>query len=349
MTLQQEDQGRMAWADVCRLIAMLGVVIIHVAAPVFYNYQNISLHDFLAATALDSVVRVSVPFFAMLSGALLLGRDMSKGLGGVVGRVMKVAIPLAFWSIIYMFWMNYWEGKPLSVFDALRNALRGPVMYHLWFVYMIIGVYILLPILQVLSVALLTNERWAVYFFGVWFFVNSITIYFPLEIIPHLNLLGFLLWPGYFLLGFYLLRSDVLDRVSASMSLVVFTLATIATFLIAWKMSVFAGNAVEAAFEYSSPNVVIAAIAGFHAISKVKLHRVLVRPFAFFSSIVFPVYLMHLLVIELIKGGMFGFHLNLVAMSSFWSIVTMSLTTFLISLGLACLIRIIPGSSRLFG
>jgi surface polysaccharide O-acyltransferase-like enzyme len=346
---QQQDSGRFAWADVCRLIAMLGVVIIHVTAPIFYNYKNISEHDFLVATALDSLVRVSVPFFAMLSGALLLGRDMSKGLGGVVRRVMKVAIPLAFWSVLYMFWMNYWEGKPLSVVSALQNALRGPVIYHLWFVYMIIGVYILLPILQVLSVAMLANKRWAAYFFGVWFCVNSITIYFPLEIVPHLNLLDFLRWPGYFLLGFYLLRSDILDRVSVAVSLIVFFLASLVTFLITWKMSVWSGNAVETAFEYCSPNVMIAAVAAFHAISKLRLHRVLIRPAEFLSNIVFLVYLMHLLVIELVKGGMFGFHLNLVELSSFWTIISLSLTTFIISIGLACLIRIIPRSSMLFG
>lgn len=346
---QEQDLGRLAWADVCRLIAMFGVVIIHVAAPIFYNYKNISQNDFLVATALDSFVRVAVPFFAMLSGALLLGRDTSKGLGGVLGRVMKVAIPLAFWSIIYMFWMNYWEGKPLSAIGALQQALRGPVMYHLWFVYMIIGVYILLPIIQILSVAMLASKRWAVYFFGVWFFVNSMTVFFPLEIVPHLTLLDFLRWPGYFLLGFYLTRTDFLHRVSVGMSLVVFFLASLATFLITWKLSVLSGNAVETAFEYSSPNVVVAAIAAFHAISKVRLHRALIRPASFLSSIVFPVYLMHLLVVELIKGGMFGFHLDLVGQSSLWAILSLSSATLLISFGIACLIRFIPYSSKLFG
>ncbi|AZD81009.1 acyltransferase [Pseudomonas chlororaphis] len=346
---QQQDPGRLAWADVCRLVAMFGVVIIHIAAPIFYNYKNISQHDFLVTTAIDSFVRVAVPFFAMLSGALLLGRDMSKGLGGVLGRVMKVAIPLAFWSVIYMFWMNYWEGKPLSVFGALKQAVGGPVMYHLWFVYMTIGVYILLPIIQVLSVAMLASKRWAAYFFGVWFCVNAMTVYVPLEIVPHLTLLDFLRWPGYFLLGFYLMRADVLEKVSGWVGLGVFFLASLATFLITWKLSVSSGNAVETAFEYFSPNVVVAAIAAFHAVSKVRVHRVLIRPVAFLSSIVFPVYLMHLLVVELIKGGMFGFHIDLVEGGALWAILSMSVSTFMISLVMACLIRFIPHSSRLFG
>lgn len=346
---QRQDPGRLAWADVCRLIAMFGVVVIHIAAPIFYNYKNISQQDFLVATAIDSFVRVAVPFFAMLSGALLLGRDMSKGMGGVLGRVMKVVIPLAFWSVMYMFWMNYWEGKPLSVFGALKQALGGPVMYHLWYVYMTIGVYILLPIIQVLSVAMLASKRWAAYFFGVWFCVNSMTIYFPMEIVPHLTLLDFMRWPGYFLLGFYLLRSDVLVNVSGWMSLGVFFLASLATFLIAWELSVSSGSVVETAFEYFSPNVVVAAIAAFHTVRKVRLHHALIRPVAFLSGNVFPVYLMHLLVVELIKGGFFGFRIDLVGTGSLWAILSMSVSTFVVSFVIACLIRFIPNSSRLVG
>ena len=104
---QRQDPGRLAWADVCRLIAMFGVLLIHISAPIFYDYRNIKLNSFLVANAIDSIARVSVPLFAMLSGALLLGRGMSKGLGGIVSRVLKVAIPLAFWSVLHVF-------RPLS-------------------------------------------------------------------------------------------------------------------------------------------------------------------------------------------------------------------------------------------
>lgn len=346
---QQQDLGRLAWADVCRLIATFGVVVIHIAAPLFYNYKNTGQFDFLMATVIDSFVRVSVPLFAMLSGALLLGRDTSKALGGVFGRVMRVAIPLALWSVIYVFWMNHWEGRPLSFFGALKQALNGPVIYHLWFVYMIIGVYLIFPIIQVLSVAMLNNKRWAAYFFGVWFAINSVTIYFPLEVVPHLTLLEFLRWPGYFLLGFYLVKSDFLDFLTARASFCLYVFASLATFLITWKLSEASGSASETAFEYTSPNVLIAAIFAFHAIKKVKLHPVLYRPVAFLSSIMFPVYLMHLLVIELIKGGMLGFTLNLASMSAFSAIFSLSLSTFAVCLILAALTRVIPYSAKLVG
>ena len=64
--------NRMPNADLCRVVAIFGVILIHTAAPVFYNYRVIALQDFLIANGIDSIARVSVPLFAMLSGAILL-------------------------------------------------------------------------------------------------------------------------------------------------------------------------------------------------------------------------------------------------------------------------------------
>ena len=55
---QRQDPGRLAWADVCRLIAMFAVLLIHISAPIFYDYRNIELNSFLVANALDSIAGV---------------------------------------------------------------------------------------------------------------------------------------------------------------------------------------------------------------------------------------------------------------------------------------------------
>jgi surface polysaccharide O-acyltransferase-like enzyme len=223
------------------------------------------------------------------------------------------------------------------------------VMYHLWFVYMTIGVYILLPILQPISVAILASKRLAAYFFGVWFVLNAVTVYFPVTIVTHLTLTNFLSWPGYFLLGFYIIRSDALSKVPAWCSAVVFCLASLATFLLSWRFNSLSPIPDETPFLYFSPNVLIAACAAFHLIRKIRVTPVLVRPVAFLSSIVFPVYFMHLLVIDLIKAGMFGFTLNLASMSTVTSILSLSLSTFAVCLVLAALTRVIPHSAKLVG
>lgn len=347
--MTQQHTGRMEWADSCRLIAMLGVIVIHVSAPIFYAYRTIGLGDFLTANALDSIARVAVPLFAMLSGALLLGRETSGAFRGVASRILKVAVPLAFWSVLHVFWICYWQGLPLSIPSALAQAFNGPVMYHLWFVYMIIGVYIVLPILQPLSAALLASRHFAAYFFAIWFVTNAARIYHYEPVLNHLALTDFLHWPGYFLLGYYLSHSEGVKKLATWYSAVVFVLASIATFLISWYLNAKSPTPDETALIYFSPNVVIASVAAFMLIGKIRLSAKVAKPVAFFSGLVFPVYFMHLLVIELIKSGLFGFTLPLSTMPALGAIVSVSVCAFVISLVIAALSRLVPYSSRLVG
>ncbi len=255
--------NRISWIDASRLIAMFGVILIHIAGPVFYDYRTIPLHAFLTANAIDSLARVSVPLFIMLSGALLLRKDTSISIVGIGKRILRVLFPLIFWSFIYVFWINYWTGKSLDFFGELSRIEQAPVMYHLWFIYMIIGIYILLPILRVISNALISYRKFAIYFFALWFVVNSITIYYPIVFISQLNLSNFLNWSGYFILGYYLTNSKWLGAISWRLNALVFFFASLCTFCLSWYFNALSPTPTEIAFIYFSPNVLIASSAAF--------------------------------------------------------------------------------------
>lgn len=349
MSEQESLIRRESWADACRLIAMFGVILIHTSAPVFYDYRSVSLDAFLTANAIDSLARVSVPLFAMLSGALLLGRDASIGIAGGGGRVARVVLPLVFWSFIYAFWVDYWTGKPLDFFGALSHMGQAPVMYHLWFVYMIIGVYLILPILRPISSALIDDKKLAIYFFILWFSINSITIYYPISLIQQLKLSGLLGWPGYFILGYYLSRSEWLMSISVRLNIFVFVLASLLTFFLSWHFNSISPTPTEVAYEYFSPNVLLASCAAFLWIKKIKVHNCIVKPLEFFSGMVFPIYFMHLLIIEILKGGILGFSITPYSIHPVVGILGLAVVTFFASMSIAVLIRFIPHSSRIIG
>ena len=338
---------RESWADACRLIAMFGVILIHASAPVFYDYRSISLDAFLTANAIDSLARVSVPLFAMLSGALLLGRDASIGVAG--GRIARVALPLIFWSFIYAFWVDCWTGRPLDFFGALSHMGQAPVMYHLLFVYMIIGVYLILPVLRPISSALIADRKLAIYFFVLWFSINSITIYYPINLIQQLKLSGLLGWPGYFILGYYLSRTEWSLSISARLNIFVFFLASLCTFYLSWHLNALSPSPIETAYEYFSPNVLIASCAAFLCMRQIKVHNSIVKPLKFFSSMVFPIYFMHLLVIEILKGGILGISITPYSIHPVVGILGLAIVTFFASMSIAVLIRLIPHSSRIIG
>ena len=91
---KQVTEIHLPWMDICRLIAIFGVILIHISAPVFYDYRTISIDSFLIGNGIDSLARVSVPLFIMLSGALLLGKRQKWG--GVVKELLEYCFPLFF-------------------------------------------------------------------------------------------------------------------------------------------------------------------------------------------------------------------------------------------------------------
>ncbi len=106
---------RATWADLCRVVAIYGVILIHSCGATFYSFGKIPLSDWLAANALDSLARVSVPLFVMLSGAMLLkpGAPIT-ALSALPRRVSKVLIPLVVWSLLYLYVVASHKGTPVD-------------------------------------------------------------------------------------------------------------------------------------------------------------------------------------------------------------------------------------------
>lgn len=50
------DMNRKTWADLCRVAAIFGVVVIHACGTNFYQFGKISTSDWLSINLLDSLV-----------------------------------------------------------------------------------------------------------------------------------------------------------------------------------------------------------------------------------------------------------------------------------------------------
>ncbi|KQO38178.1 MULTISPECIES: acyltransferase [unclassified Aeromicrobium] len=155
-------QGRVHSFDRLRVLATVGVVLLHGGAGVIgprLGEQTAFLSDVNAANVYDSAGRFAVNCFFMISAALLLVPERSFDL---VRQTRKVAVPLLTWSLVYVgfaVWASRTgdaelingsagEPDPSAPVQIVRDALGGPVAYHLWFVYVLVGLYLLTPLLR---------------------------------------------------------------------------------------------------------------------------------------------------------------------------------------------------------
>lgn len=129
------------------------------------NYATSSIdidnlkYEVIFAIILETITRCSVPIFVMISGYLLLPLKEKMSMGDFYRqRAKRLVIPLAFWTVIYSFYTTFkLESGLITVWDYVGNILKEigcsfinfpSHIGHLWYVYMLIGLYIIIPVLS---------------------------------------------------------------------------------------------------------------------------------------------------------------------------------------------------------
>lgn len=145
---------RVVWADALRIWAILCVVMIHTASPLFTT-QPVGSAAFTAGYLLDCLVQTGVPLFVMISGMFLLDENRTMPIGRVVRRYALPMVGLYFlWSFLYALANKVAEpvlfgGAAIDaamVRDFLAACVEGA--FHLWYLPMTVGLYLLTPLLR---------------------------------------------------------------------------------------------------------------------------------------------------------------------------------------------------------
>ena len=142
---QLKTENRVVWVDWLRVMACFMVIVVHATEPFYLGgegSQILTEIDAYWASFFDSFVRACVPLFIVASSYLQFPLHYSAG-EFFRRRTVRVLIPFILWSAVYAF---VW-GEPAENFKNLLfnfNYAAG----HLWFVYMLIGVYLLMPLLS---------------------------------------------------------------------------------------------------------------------------------------------------------------------------------------------------------
>ncbi len=137
--------NREVWIDWMRVTACLMVMTVHSTEPFYLGGEGsliLTQTDARWASLFDTFVRACVPLFVVASSYLQFPLHYSTG-QFLKRRVIRVVVPFVVWTLVYAL---YW-GEPA---DNLRSLLLNfnYAAGHLWFVYMLLGLYLLMPMLS---------------------------------------------------------------------------------------------------------------------------------------------------------------------------------------------------------
>ncbi len=141
---------RRSYLDVLRVAAVLGVVAIHVFGGIVVNPDIRGSKTWWAAVIVDVGSVWVVPMFVMVSGALLLtARAQAAGPGTFYRRrLLRLGPAFVFWQVFYILVARMWiSGQHLSFGGVFALFADGTTYTHLYFLWLIVGLYAVAPIL----------------------------------------------------------------------------------------------------------------------------------------------------------------------------------------------------------
>lgn len=237
--------------DLLRVLSMLGVIYLHTAAGSLRALEYTALWNF--SNLLVALATPAVPLFFMMSGALLLGSSSTEEVKALfTHRIPKVFVPLVAWSLLLLLY----ELVTVSFGDALGSLiaiLNTPVSTPYWFLYALIPMYLLSPMLKKMTDGL-TAQHWN-YMMLLWvvltlglhtlrsFLPETWQLIFSEHWTLNINAVGGYL--GYFLLGAYLER---LERIPSKKVLAGVIVLMAAVITVGTRWDTYAHGAYSARF-----------------------------------------------------------------------------------------------------
>lgn len=155
--------------DIIRITACMLVVLSHISSN-WLDVMPTSSFIWKAAHMYNTLGHTGTILFLFLSGYLLLSEDYDfKPRNFYTGKFLRLFVAYYSWIIIYhvigFVQRGNWGTDYMK--DVVINVIKGEASYHFWYVPMLLGIYLILPMLRAICRA---GKNLVVYFtvlFGV--------------------------------------------------------------------------------------------------------------------------------------------------------------------------------------
>lgn len=338
--MQQNSNQRIVYLDLLRILATFAVICQHVCVTEGFYIFSFSRNWFITAIG-DSFTRWCVPVFVMISGSMFLNPSRNISYSEILKvRIPRLLIAYVFWTVLYVFY-----GYSMTSFEnfSIHHLVIGLLSshFHLWFLPMLMGVYLLIPMLRKIAM----DKRLMQYSLVIWIafvcfsFLRFVTLFKTAGHFHSLFTMNIVLgFSGYFLLGYYLSQQSFSKRQKSFVCLLG-VVGAIITISGTFYMSIKKGEGNERYFDSLSFQVAAMSIALFVLMKEVapKCGKVVLGFVKWVRKDLFGIYLVHVLWLDIVNSAALKH-----CYSNIITIPLITLVVFIFSLFTTKLIRVIP-------
>ena len=300
------------WIDSLRVLAAFGVIILHASAGSLHQYGNITDIEWQVANIYNSFVRFCVPIFLMISGTLIFSKTYNSIWEYLKKRVLRLLYPFLFWSLIYIakeLFVKFHQGENLTFIEIINFIFinfKDGASYHLWYIYLIIGLYLFFPIIG--KWINRSNKNEIKYFLGIWFLTLFAHFSFVEKILPGIEISYFSGFIGLPVLGYYLSKTDFNFKWKKTTYFLLFFIGILVTIFAVYFFTGRIGRYHEGFHNYLSINIVLMSVVVFLFFKDyVKFNSKTSTVVLFISKYSYGIYLIHVFAFWIIESLFFPF------------------------------------------
>lgn len=357
--------------DIIRTVAIVAVIFLHATNDLSVIQMNLMGEvRWLTVDVYQSIGRIGVPLFVMLTGALLLQPGKNESLTSFFKkRWARIGLPWIFWSCAYFAWDFLVEHQAFTSNAIVQGVLSGPY-FQFWYLYMLLGLYLLTPILRIL---LAHAERGIIKYFIVLWFLGASILPFVAALTPYSldsNVLTITGYVGYYVLGVFLLSVQIRKSILYLLMCLGVALTSVSIYII--ESPILGNSPVYTFTVYFGPATILTSVVAFLLLNTYKtpsqmplqppaqVSTTLVstqtavphrsnRLLSAISQNTLPIFLFHVMILESLQKGYFGFAINGNTVNSIIGVPLITVLTLFICLGIILALKKIPYLKRLIG
>ncbi len=327
--------GEISSLNLLRALAIIAVVIIHTMPNVLK--ESMGAGEAYTYSTIHRFMNFAVPVFAMITGALMIEKNESYGkclkrAGRLLIALFVFGVPMCFLERIVS------TGLTLKNFIySFVDILQGNTWDVMWYLYMIIGLYLFMPVIAGFSKH--ADDKTILYVLGILFAFNSILVLVSKKwinidfSIPCKSIYVFYALSGYFLL--------YRQKIKLNKKWLYMILACIVASIIIIGIVAPNYEIAESYFTYSSPIIVILSLVLFMIFKDFNMEYKYIN---IISKCSFGIYLTHCFFIHLVE---FAFDVYSYETIRFVTVPFMIFSVFIMSLLITCIMKKIPYMNKI--
>ncbi|MBQ3528484.1 MAG: acyltransferase [Clostridia bacterium] len=143
-----KERQHIYYFDYLRIIAAICVIFMHTAAGPLRGEVDL---DWQFMNIITSFAFTAVPLFFMMSGYLLISSEKTADISVLMKkRLPRLVLPLCGWTVVAILWSMFLarDFSPVSLYNRILTSFHSPASAHLWYMYTLIAVYLISPVIS---------------------------------------------------------------------------------------------------------------------------------------------------------------------------------------------------------